>query len=136
MPARSQYYEPFVIVHRKFVPWYDERFRGYGMNKIVHITALHGRHSRQFHLVLGQALLAKKLFMGAGLGITFWTHPSGYVAHVPHGASQAKKHAHVLENGKLRNGATKKNKEHMNQVRARPSLSAALGTRPKLTATK
>lgn len=86
------YYEPFIVVHRKFLPWYDERFRGYGMNKIVHITALHG------------------------LGITFWTHPTGYVAHVPHGASQAKKHAHVLENGKLRNGATKKNKEHMNKV--------------------
>lgn len=28
-------YEPFVIVHRKFIPWYDERFRGVSRLPIV-----------------------------------------------------------------------------------------------------
>ena len=27
-------YEPYVLAYREFVPQYDERFRGYGMNKV------------------------------------------------------------------------------------------------------
>ena len=27
-------YEPYVLVARKLVPWYDERFRGYGWDKV------------------------------------------------------------------------------------------------------
>ena len=27
-------YEPYVLVSRKLVPWYDERFRGYGWDKV------------------------------------------------------------------------------------------------------
>lgn len=30
-----QKYEPYTIMLRKHVPWYDERFRGYHFNKIV-----------------------------------------------------------------------------------------------------
>lgn len=30
-------YEPYVIAFRSLVPKYDERFRGYGMNKITHL---------------------------------------------------------------------------------------------------
>ena len=27
-------YEPYVLVARKIMPWYDERFRGYGWDKV------------------------------------------------------------------------------------------------------
>ena len=27
-------YEPYVLVNRRMVPWYDERFRGYGWDKV------------------------------------------------------------------------------------------------------
>jgi hypothetical protein len=36
----TQGYEPYVIVSRQFVPWYDERFRGYGYDKIQQLTHL------------------------------------------------------------------------------------------------
>ncbi len=32
-----QGFEPYVMVARRFVPWYDERFRGYRKNKVVHL---------------------------------------------------------------------------------------------------
>ena len=36
-----QGYEPYVIMHRDYVPWYDERFRGFGFDKIVHTALMH-----------------------------------------------------------------------------------------------
>ena len=38
-----QNFEPYVLVSRHWVPWYDERFRGYGHNKIQHIMHLVGK---------------------------------------------------------------------------------------------
>jgi hypothetical protein len=37
-----QEYEPYIIVARKYVPWYDERFRGRGYDKASHILQMHG----------------------------------------------------------------------------------------------
>ena len=37
-------YEPYVLVARKIMPWYDERFRGYGWDK-VRITCPSRRES-------------------------------------------------------------------------------------------
>lgn len=37
-----QGYEPYILVLREHVPWYDERFRGYGRDKIVHLMHLAG----------------------------------------------------------------------------------------------
>lgn len=27
-------YEPYLLVSRRHIPWYDERFRGYGWDKV------------------------------------------------------------------------------------------------------
>jgi len=59
-------YEPFLIMHRNVAPWADERFVGYGGNKIAYINQLHG------------------------LGVSFHVHPSGFVIHVPHMPTEAK----------------------------------------------
>ena len=39
-PLALQGYEPYVIVSRRFCPWYDERFRGYGYDKIQQLEHL------------------------------------------------------------------------------------------------
>ncbi|CAM9192680.1 unnamed protein product, partial [Hapterophycus canaliculatus] len=33
-------FEPYVVVNKTVVPMYDERFRGYGMNKVSHLLCL------------------------------------------------------------------------------------------------
>lgn len=53
-------YEPYVIASRKAVPWYDERFKGYRKNKVVHLMHMHS------------------------LGISFVVTPRGWVVHRPH----------------------------------------------------
>ena len=37
----QDHYEPYVVMHRQHVPAYDERFRGYGMNKVAHLFHCH-----------------------------------------------------------------------------------------------
>lgn len=62
-PYRIKYqleYEPFVLLARHKAPWFDERFVGYGGNKIAYINQLYG------------------------LGFEFYVHPTGYAVHVPH----------------------------------------------------
>jgi hypothetical protein len=58
-------YEPFILLSRIDVPWFDERFRGYGWDKITHIYQLN--HT----------------------GFQFAVHPSAWVAHRPHAPSAA-----------------------------------------------
>lgn len=58
-------YEPFVILSRQLAPWFDERFVGYGGNKIAYINQLQG------------------------LGFQFKVHPYGYSIHVPHARTKA-----------------------------------------------
>lgn len=55
-----QGFEPYVLVSKKLVPWYDERFTGYLEDKVVHIqTMLH-------------------------MGFSFAVHPNAFVVHYPH----------------------------------------------------
>lgn len=37
----AEYYEPYIVARRSAVPDYDPRFRGYGLNKISHLYAVH-----------------------------------------------------------------------------------------------
>lgn len=63
-PYRVSYtrgYEPYIVVARKYVPWYDERFRGYRYDKITHIEHI-----------------------AKGLRLSFEVHPSEFVVHCPH----------------------------------------------------
>ena len=64
---RSSRYEPYLIVNHKESPNYDERFQGYGKNKIQHVA-----HLRY-------------------LGFTFSVLPKHFLVHVPHPRSAAKK---------------------------------------------
>ncbi|KAL2633662.1 hypothetical protein R1flu_005141 [Riccia fluitans] len=58
-------YEPYFLCARRLVPWYDERFTGYGRNKVIHA----------FHT--------------ACLDFRFWVHPDWFVVHVDHPLSPA-----------------------------------------------
>lgn len=57
-------FEPYIMISRRYVPWYDERFRGYGRDKIVHLTHL-----------------------AEQLEIKMRVHRSGFVIHSPHAKS-------------------------------------------------
>jgi len=68
MTYRAHYqpkYEPFLILGKSTIPWCDERFVGYGGNKIAYINQLRGE------------------------GFTFHVHPFGYTLHVPHPKTKA-----------------------------------------------
>ena len=54
-------YEPYLLMSRRFVPWFDERMRGYSRNKIVQVN-----------------LLAEQL------GVSLRGHDRGFVVHAPH----------------------------------------------------
>ncbi|GAB4821687.1 hypothetical protein N2152v2_008733 [Parachlorella kessleri] len=56
----EKHFEPDIIILREHVPWFDERFRGYGLNKAIEFLAL------------------------SQWGATFSVHPRGYAVHVPH----------------------------------------------------
>lgn len=58
-------YEPFVILAKSIAPWADERFVGYGGNKIAYINQL------------------------KGMGFTFHVHPYAFSVHVPHHRTKA-----------------------------------------------
>lgn len=58
-PVLMQGYEPYMISARKNVPWYDERFRGHGRDRIVQTLNMAGF-------------------------VSFAVHPTAYVIQQPH----------------------------------------------------
>lgn len=59
-----QGYEPYVLVSKSLVPWYDERFTGYLEDKVVHIQTMNS------------------------MGFRFAVHPEAFVVHYPHANSK------------------------------------------------
>eukprot|EP00877_Chromochloris_zofingiensis_P010242 jgi/Chrzof1/5471/Cz16g04170.t1 len=57
-------YEPWFIVHRSLNPFYDQRFRGYGNDKISHVH------------------------WANATGFKFQVHPNAFVVHRPHRKSK------------------------------------------------
>lgn len=51
-------FEPFVMVSRLHVPWFDERFRGYGWDKISHVYQM--AYARFNFTVHGQAFVVHR----------------------------------------------------------------------------
>lgn len=60
-------FEPYILMLKEHVPYYDERFRGYYFNKVEHLLHI----STQF-------------------GLPFVVHPSSFVVHVPHPKAKTK----------------------------------------------
>ena len=58
--VQVQGFEPYVLVSKKLVPWYDERFTGYLEDKVVHIQTM------------------------VNMGFSFAVHPSAFLVHYPH----------------------------------------------------
>jgi hypothetical protein len=55
----AEHYEPYVVMAREAVPLYDERFRGYGMNKISHLYAVASQGTR-FKVLPAQFVIARE----------------------------------------------------------------------------
>ena len=66
MVCALQRFEPYVLVSKTKVPWYDERFTGYLQNKILHVRSM-------MHL-----------------DFTFVAHPDAFLVHYPHPPSKHK----------------------------------------------
>jgi hypothetical protein len=60
-------FEPYILMLKEHVPYYDERFRGYYFNKVEHLLHI----SKQFEL-------------------PFVVHPNSFVVHVPHAKAKTK----------------------------------------------
>jgi len=54
----QDYFEPYVIVSRRLFFPYDERFRGYGMNKCIHLKAMQLISKGTFRVVPKQYLIS------------------------------------------------------------------------------
>jgi len=76
--AFEEYYEPYIIASRAWLPNYDERFRGYGMNKVQHLRAVAAAGARFVVLPLHFAAAHEHAKSAA------WTRTLGPAAHPMH----------------------------------------------------
>ncbi|KAK9825605.1 hypothetical protein WJX74_010038 [Apatococcus lobatus] len=66
-------YEPYILVSRRAMPWYDERFRGYGWDKVM------------------------QLYQLDSMNFQFVVHPTAFVIHRPHIPSSGYNHTFTGE---------------------------------------
>lgn len=69
-PYTVQYkkmYEPWFITHWDVMPWFDINYKGYGLNKIVHVASLNY------------------------YGFNFRVHPNAWIVHRPHADTQVRR---------------------------------------------
>ncbi|KAJ1450244.1 glycosyl-transferase for dystroglycan-domain-containing protein [Pelagophyceae sp. CCMP2097] len=55
----AQGFEPYIVASKAVLPRFDERFRGYGLNKVVHALAMHSAGLR-FSVVCGAWCAARQ----------------------------------------------------------------------------
>lgn len=55
----EEYYEPYIIISQKLFLPYDERFRGYGMNKCIQLKGL-SMKGIKFNVIKQHYLIASK----------------------------------------------------------------------------
>lgn len=60
-------FEPYIMMHKKYIPYYDERFRGYYWNKVQHL--MHISQQNDFDFIV---------------------HPTAFVLHAPHAKANSK----------------------------------------------
>jgi glycosyltransferase-like protein LARGE len=60
-------FEPYILMLKEHVPYYDERFRGYYFNKVEQL-----------------------MHISTQIGLPFIVHPSSFVVHVPHPKAKTK----------------------------------------------
>jgi len=65
--AYKRMFEPWFITHWDVMPWFDVNFKGYGLNKIVHVASLNY------------------------YGFTFQVHPGAWLVHRPHEDTKVRK---------------------------------------------
>jgi hypothetical protein len=81
-------YEPYILIAKKYVPWYDERFMGYYRNKVSHLEYTYS------------------------IGIQFTVHPEAYVIHRAHAPSPS-----MLVEGRIGSGHLRRMVHLHNSVR-------------------
>ena len=90
-------FEPYVIVPKSLCPKYDERYSGFGWNKISHIMELDAA------------------------GFTFTVLPYGFIMHVPHLGSTDE---HKFHNSRIyRNCIEKVKSDFFDDLMAKYNLS-------------
>jgi hypothetical protein len=77
----QEYYEPYVIMAAGLFLPYDERFRGYGLNKCVHLRALSHLRQLTFSVLAGQYAIADSHERSAAHSDTYGSD-SGYRKYV------------------------------------------------------
>lgn len=70
-------YEPIIIMARVHVPWFDERFRGYGWDKFAHM----------YHLTHRGGDGGSNSSSNKRGGFNLVAHPSAFAIHRPHAPS-------------------------------------------------
>lgn len=77
----AERYEPYVIISRDWFVPYDERFRGFGLNKVVQLRSL-SDCGAQFHVLSKHFVAAKAHHRSAMFQVSFRAHGRKFISNV------------------------------------------------------